>query len=203
MCCIPSPVKHVNIKGKIVSCTKCFHSRLTEEPSGMLKLGIKGNLSRCHIIFMEYSKCEAGVLEYVWEFSCVSGDVKLNRFECSLSSFPCSARASFAGLPQVQLWIRLGDKCDHHQGSQIVLILTPVTAFPIRRWRNPLMDRSSTTSTWPAISEPFEASCKKSTRICMENLYQGMMAWICMGYNGTLTSPAWSNGSPRTHLLAI
>ena len=89
--------------------------------------------------------------------------VKLNWFECSLSSFPWTARASFAGLPQVQLWIRLGDKCDHHQGSQIVLILTPVTAFPIRRWRNPLMDRSSTTSTWPAISEPFEASCKKST----------------------------------------
>ena len=65
MCCIPSPVKHVNIKGKIVSCTKCFHSRLTEEPSGMLKLGIKGNVSRCHSFFMEYSKCEAGVLEDV------------------------------------------------------------------------------------------------------------------------------------------
>lgn len=142
---------------------------------------------------MEYSKWETGVLEDVWEFSGVSGDVKLNWSECSLPHFSWSVRPSFAGLPQVQLWIRLGDKCDHHQGSQIVPIFTPVTASPICRWRNPLTDRSSTTSAWPAISEPFEASFKKSTdqTFAWENLYR--VWWMF--------SPACSNGSPPwTHL---
>ena len=133
-------------------------------------------------------RCSQRCLRLFWCYIC---DVKLKRSPNASSVFNFSLiLAFFAGIPEVQLWVRVCDKYDHHQGMHRVvslLIFKPFCLSPPAggkiRWRTAPIQLLYDGRSWTHLKQV---------------LNQGFICWVCwhefvIGYCGYMTSPAGSN----------